>query len=176
MNKHIWSAVIVAIAGGLFFVLVLPEFKAISGVREDIKQRKAILAERQSALQNIKTLDSQYNQRQSDIKKVLTFLPEDKRNDEIISSIQAASIQSGIQLTGLGITPQTQTKSNAYLTTFISVDGIGSYGSLLTFLRELEQYLRLYDIVDLNISHATTAGAGTDALNISIKINTYNLR
>ncbi len=178
MNKNIFAALITATAAALVFIVVMPEYDAIVNARTGLEQRRTTLADRQAALQNVKTLDGQYRQRQSDIKRVLSFLPETKQNDQIVASIETATIQSGIQLIGMNITPLSQTSStpSAYKTTYVTINAIGGYTSLLSFLKTLEQHLRLYDIVDMTVSQSTSAGSAPDALDISIKMNAYNLK
>lgn len=176
MNKNIFAALITAVAAALVFVVVVPEYDAIVDARTAIEERRTTLADRQASLQNVKTLDGQYRQRQNDIKRVLSFLPETKQNDQIVSSVEAATIQSGIQLVGMNITPLNQSTSTAYKVTYVTINAIGGYTSLLSFLRSLEQHLRLYDIVDMTVSQATSAGSAENALDISIKMNAYNLK
>lgn len=174
MNKDIIASMIFAVGCFLFFAINVPQYKAIADVISVIKEREDLLAQRTREQENVEALVAQYQSRQSDIDKTGILLPEIKQIDQIISSIETISRESGLQIEGLTIGGSSDPGTVPYKTTFIGIDLGGTYSSLTNFLTETEKSLRLYDISEIGISRDTATGGGN--LNFNIKISAYNLK
>lgn len=173
MQKPILSALIFSFALFLLFVLVLPQYNAIKIAKEAVKSRQALFNERTAGFNNVGELDRQAKSRQADIDKIKAFIPERKQIDEVVSSIQKITEQSGLQLSGLTISEVSLAGEVEYRKIFVGVDTIGAYPAFVNFLKFLEQSLRLYDVFEITMSGST---ATIDKVNFAIKMNAYYLK
>ena len=173
MNKDMIAAGILAFSAFLFFVLVMPQYDRISLTRAALEEREFIYADRAVAIEKVKSLDRQLQERSGDIDKILIFLPEGKQIDQLLSSIDQVSQQSGIQLTTL-VSSDAVAGAENYSKLLVSLDLNGIYTNFINFLTNLESNLRLYDIAEINVSEATN-GASAGTLNMTVRLNAYFL-
>ncbi len=178
MNRGLIASIIFAAGAFAFFVLILPEFTSIKNARAALQVRQVLIEERKMELKNVAELNAQYKARQAGIDKITTFMPEQKRVDQIVSSIQQIASQAGLNLADMTTAAAVETGEAAgYKKTFVSFNVIGQYPSFVIFLKLLEQNLRLYDIFEIIGSLTTSAAGGSQNLvNFSVKLNAYNLK
>ncbi len=177
MNRALIASIIFAAGAFAFFVLVLPEFTSIRNARAALQIRQTLIEEKNAELKNVAELNGQYKARQADIDKITTFMPEQKRVDQIVSSIQQIANQAGLNLADMTTAAAAETGEAAgYKKIFVSFNVVGQYPSFVNFLKLLEQNLRLYDIFEIIGSLATGAGGGQNLVNFSVKLNAYNLK
>jgi Tfp pilus assembly protein PilO len=170
------SAIIFALAFFLFFALVLPQYDELQNAGSALKDRQALLSERTADMNNFRKLSQQADSRQGDIAKIKTFLPNNKQIDQVLSSIQQITNQSGLQLTDLTTSqgPDSSTETG-YKVLNIDLSLSGKYVAFTAFLSYLEQSLRLYDIYEMTAAQTVTNGTG-GLLLLSLKMNAYFLK
>ena len=173
MNKQLLSAIILSFVGISLFVLVLPQYDAIKVAKEAIGVRRSLVSERALFFDKVQELDRQARIRQSDTNKIESFIPERKQIDEVVSSIQEISEQSGLQLSGITTSEVTATEGLEYKKIFISIDITGVYPAFVNFLKNLEQSLRLYDVSEVAAASSTTSPGN---VNCVVKMNAYYLK
>jgi Tfp pilus assembly protein PilO len=177
MNKTLVASIIFAAGAFAFFVLVLPQFNSISGARAALETRQSLLKEKEAALENVNELGKQYEARQADIGKIVTFMPTQKRTDQIVSSVQQITGQAGLNLTTITTAASSTGNAAGYKTISVSFDAGGQYPTFVDFLKLLEQNLRLYDIFEINASSVISVSGGPQNLvNFSVKMKAYNLQ
>lgn len=178
MNRALIASIIFAAGAFAFFVLVLPEFTSISNARTALRVRQALIEEKNAELKNVAEIDKQYKARQLGIDKIITFMPEQKRVDQIVSSIQQIANQTGLSLADITTAAAAETgEAVGYKKVFVGFNVIGQYPSFVNFLKLLEQNLRLYDIFGIIGSLTTNvAGGSQNLVNFSVKLNAYNLK
>jgi len=174
VNKNLIASIIFAIGIVMFFILVLPQYNMVSFAKADLNAKQALFNERTAELNIFKNLNNDANLRQADIGRVIEFLPPSKRVDELVSSIQKVAGDSGMQLTNMTTSEVTATEETAYQTISIGLELVSQYPSFVTFLKSLEQNLRLYDIFEIGAGIAT--GGAPGAVNFSMKMNAYYLK
>ena len=69
-----------------------------------------------------------------------------------------------------------QSQEEPYKTTVVQFNVAGSYGQFLRLLNDLEQSLRLIDVVGLSIKPSNARIVGDAFLEYSLVLNTYSLR
>ena len=177
-NKSLIASIILAAGAFAFFVLVLPEFTSIQNANAALKTRQLLIEEKKAGLKIVGELDEQYKARQTDIDRIVIFVPEQKRIDQIVSSVQQIASQAGLSLAGITTAGSAESgEETGYKKMFVSFDVMGRYPSFVNFLTLLEQNLRLYDIFEIIASLATnTSGEAQNLVNFSVKLNTYNLK
>jgi Tfp pilus assembly protein PilO len=178
MNKGLIASLIFAAGAFAFFVLVLPEFDSLSNARAALETRQSLLEETTAELKRVAELEEQYKSRQADIDKLAVMLPEQKRIDEVVSSIQQITSQTGLTLTVLTTAGSAETgESTGYKKIFVSFDVSGQYPSFINFLKLLEQSLRLYDVFEIIGSLIPNpTGTAQNLVNFTVKLNAYNLK
>lgn len=124
-------------------------------------------------MNNVLDLDHQAAIKQVDIGKIKILVPEKKQLDEMVSSLQKITEQSGVQLSSLSTSEAAGDELGAYKKVLISIDIVGTYPAFLEFLKLSEQSLRLYDISGITAAASTTTLGG---INIVIKMYTYYLK
>jgi Tfp pilus assembly protein PilO len=176
MNKSLIASIIFAAGAFAIFVLILPEFTSIKDAKAALQARQALIEERNSELQKVAELDKQYQARQADIDKILVFMPEQKRIDQVVSSIQQMTTQAGLNLAAMMTAAVADTENVGYKKILVSFDVVGQYPSFINFLKLLEQNLRLYDIVEIVGSPLANSGGAQNIVNFKVKLNAYNLK
>jgi len=157
----------------MLFVLVFPQYDAVKIIKEATKSRQTLLNEWIAGLNNVRELDRQAQTRQADIDKIKAFIPERKQIDEVVSSIQKITEQSGLQLSSITTSEVLLTGEAGYRKIFVSVDMLGAYPAFVNFLKLLEQSLRIYDVFEtIAVASTTTSGK----IIFTIKMNTYYLK
>ena len=178
INRTFIASIVFAAGAFAFFVLVLPEFTSIENARAALQVRKTLIEERSAELQNVAELDGQYKARQAGIDKITSFMPEQKRVDQIVSSIQQIANQTGLSLADITTAAAAEAgEVVGYKKIFVSFNVVGQYPSFVNFLKLLEQNLRLYDIFGIIGSLTTsTTGGNQNLVNFTpIILNSYQL-
>ncbi|MBI2063354.1 MAG: type 4a pilus biogenesis protein PilO [Candidatus Yanofskybacteria bacterium] len=173
MEKNTLAAIIFSLGLLLLFVLVMPQYDAIKVTKEAVNSRKVVLKETAFVFEKIQELNRQAQSRQADINKIKVFIPEKKQIDEVVSSIQKITEQSGLQLSVLTTAAVPVTSEIGYKKILIGADLVGAYPSFVNFLKLLEQSLRLYDIFEITGAASTTSPGN---VNFTIKMNAYYLK
>ena len=170
MTRNFLPALIVALAGFLLLALVWPQYQAVQTRRQAIQAVQALTAERQTWQENVANLTRQYQSRRADVANLNLLLPERRQLDQIIVNLQAAASQSGLQLREVTLSDNQGTGSPKQVA--IKLNAGGSYPGLMTWLREVEQSLRLYDVGDISLARDLGGGG----YSLEVKLNTYNLK
>jgi len=176
INKNFIASLIFGVGCFLFFAIALPQYDALANIRALIKERQELLAQRTAMLDNVKELIKQYQARKTDIDKLVLLLPPQKQIDQVISSIQTAAQQTGMQLRGMSVSGSAAGDAGvSHKTTFIKLELGGSYPILIAFLKEMEKNLRLFDVLEINASQDSSAKT-PGLLSFEVKISAYNVK
>ncbi len=172
-SKLYLGAILISAAVLLFWVLVLPTYDSISGLRDALDQRSEILQQRTDTINKIKNLESTYNSRSSDLQRLSSVLPATKSAPEIVSTIQAMASQNGLTLVGLTLPANQSLAGDAYNTQTIEINLAGSYLAFRSFLNSIEHNLRVLDVATIEINSGID---NTGKLNFRIKAFAYYLK
>lgn len=175
MNKDVLASYIFAAGCFIFFWLAVPQYDLILDIKAATTDRQQLLAERTALTQNVKQLASQYESRKTEIDKLMTFLPPKTNLDQILEAIQKTSSETGIQLRGITMSPNTGASQNPYGTTLVTMEAGGGYDTMINLMKQLEGSLQLYDSSEMSISRDQNAPLSANLFNIEIKVSTYNL-
>lgn len=168
-SQNLLGSVLIAAALFVFFAFVLPAYDQIKATQTGIDERQVSLVELQNAMQRVKQLDSQLEGRVEEVEKLGGVIADEKRSDEVLSSVDAIANQNGMQILKFSMAETGRQEG-------FSVAGVdlilrGSYLSFRNFIEGLENNLRLFDVQNLSISAPDEGGF----LNINIKFNLYYL-
>ena len=119
--------------------------------------------------------------RESDINRLMEFLPDNVDNVKLILEIDRIAAEQGIQIRNIAISEESAPAGNAgdidvgdsrpYGTLLLSFTAVASYQGFLQFLTELEQSLRLIDIVEVSFPSSETG-----VYNYNLTLRMYWLR
>lgn len=150
-NKTYIGYALVGLGIVLAFVVGLPAWDGISALNVAIEERQELIASRQSVIQRIDSLYSEYQSRESDVSKIESIVPSKKALPEIITAFQTIAQQNGMQLLSLStgeISDPSSTEILKRMTFEITVDG--GYIAYKSFLDSLEKNIRLVDIDEMS--------------------------
>ena len=172
-NKNYLGIGLVGFAIIVFWIFGVTIWDRISLLDGAIEEREALMLSREEVFKKIEVLAKQYQERINDVKKISTIVPETKSSAELVSTVEAISQQSGLQLIEIATGNASHTQKEPQ-TIFIELGLIGNYPSLVVFLDLLEKNIRLIDVYEVNASQTALLG-GQTKLNFRIKANAYYL-
>lgn len=159
--KFFVPIILIAIAAGALFTLVLPQY-------DDVRVLMAKRAELEVALKNAQDSEDlfavkvkAYNTISDEDKvKLERILPTERDAVRLILYLNNVARASGVTLEDIKVPDtapptgdqqaQVAGASVGYQPVDVSFKFLGSYGQLTSFLTELEQSLRIFDIADLS--------------------------
>ncbi|HUO50142.1 MAG TPA: type 4a pilus biogenesis protein PilO [Candidatus Paceibacterota bacterium] len=193
MTRTIISLVLLVLAGSAFFLYTKPSYDTIQTLSAQGAQYDAALA-KAAQLQSLKqTLLQRYNSFDpNQIARLTTMLPDQVDNIRLILDLDNIASKYGMALQNVNIStsdaasgsgPVGAVASNAqpFDSLTISFTTSGTYASFKQFMTDLQQSLRIVDLVSLTLSNPTgqvaAAGAPVDPqYTYTITLRTYWLR
>lgn len=169
--------IIVAVA--VFFGFVDPQYK-------DIAKAKALESQYEEALSRSKELQeireellSEYNTfKADDVSRLEKLLPDNIDNVRLIIEIDAIAKKYGLSVRNLAVTESVGNDSGTlvagnsdYSSVDLSFSVASSYEDFLSFIKDLEQSLRLVDVTSINF---VATGSKVDDYRVTIR--TYWLK
>lgn len=169
------GAILIAIAGILFWLLLMPAYDRISNEREALAERETILEDHNAIAANLVSLNKQYSDNSASIQRFASIVPAKRSTAELVSTLQALASQNGLTLTSITVSSQTeQANAAAFGVQPIDVGLAGSYLGFRSFISALETNLRIIDIQTVEANPVTAGGASS--LGFRIKANAYYLK
>lgn len=183
--KNVMSLILIALAIGLFFVYVLPQYSSLSTLRATESSYQSALASAKQ-LQTVRdTLLNSYNSiSDSDKAKLTEMIPTTFDPVKLVSDISIDAAQYGMTVSGVKIdnanvgddTSRADITSgvatSTYQTIQLSFTTTGQYTSFMQFLKDLESSVELLDLEKLSIQSSRTA-TGPESLNFDVTLDTY---
>lgn len=173
INKNYLGVSLVGLAIIVFWIFGMPAWNKLSLLNDAIAKRESILSAKEDVLKKIEELEKEYRERAGDVAKISSVIPGTKNTAEFVSTVEAISQQTGLQLVEITM-GGSNNEQQELQTMSIELSLSGTYLSLRTFLDLLEKNLRLVDVFEINVGQATTPGAQT-TLDFRIKTNAYYL-
>jgi len=176
-QKQLLGAVIATIGAFVLMGIAWPIYGNIGDLKAARDQRLQTLKERSDIIDKISALRGEYLSRQSDINRVAAIIPAKKSVAEVISVIDAISLQSGVALKSLAILEDASRSRGLDIPD--SVGGLsieaeisGSYAGVVQFISKMEKSLRLVDVGDLSISR----GPNSTELDAAVSAKAYFIK
>lgn len=170
--KNYIGTALIALGIFIFMAIGMPQFSRISQTKDAIKEREALLAERQGLIAKIKSIQIEYNKRKTEVDRFGAIIPSKKSSAEIVSAIENISSGSGLQLSGLMMSNAKDDSNTVYDSINMEITVNGQYPALFNFLGALEQNLRLMDVSSVEAGLAPSA-SGQQVLSFKVKANAY---
>lgn len=146
-DKNLFGAILLGIAGFLMFYFTLPSYDQTKQIGSAVKERKALFESRSKIMDNIVKLKTSYDANKSQIDKISIIIPSQKRIPELVSSFENMAGSTGLALTTLNISDNSNTETDKEVKTLtISAKLVGTYDSYRNFLATVETNQRLIDV------------------------------
>jgi len=174
VNKNYLGVGLVGLAIIAFWLFGMPAWDKISLLNDAIAEREDILSSRTEIFRIIEDLNSQYQQRSSDVSKISSVVPNAKGVAELVSTIETVTQQTGLQLIEITM-GESGNQEQELQTVFVEIGMTGSYSSLSAFLDLMEKNLRLIDVFELSASQTSVPGQQI-VLNFRVKANAYYIK
>lgn len=179
MNKSIIIIILILCFLGVIVFLDVPKVQEILELRKNIEKQKQVFEDKQLLLAKIQRLIKLYDENEQNVKKVDYILPEGEEISNLIVQFEALAFEGGMIMQGIEFLGKdtknkkstTSTEVQKYKSLEISIDLVGSYSSLKSFLDAAERNIRLIDISSINITPS-----GEDAqefFNFSVILKVY---
>lgn len=174
--RNIFGAFVVAAALFSFWPFVVGRYQQVGALRQALAERQALVDERQQALDNFASELDRYQTQLSgdDQDKFAAMVPQNKSTAELLSALDALANSSGIRLLEASINEPTARRGATSAATMLqlAISLEGRYQNFKTFLSQLEQSVRLFDVQQLQITESTSP----EELVIDVQANAYFLR
>jgi Tfp pilus assembly protein PilO len=146
----------------LVFFFVMPEYNAFGQLQTQLAEKKAEFnAEFDYYAAIAKSYDA-LQARQDDIKKIDDALPKESSLGKLVYFIQEAAKENGLIIKDLflsksagGNTGASVNSSDVIKDMVFSIDVLGDYSSLGSFIISLEKSSRIFEVTNISFSAAT---------------------
>lgn len=175
--------IIILLLGFIAVVVVLdvPGVQKVLDLRSNITSEKERLLDKQELFAKVQELTRAYEDNKESVEKTEYVLPSSEKIPDLIVQVEALAFEQGLLLESIDITaikeetgrtaeiPEEKTAAN-YKTLSISIKFIGSYESFKSFLKAVEENIRLMDISSVDFSSETEEA---DIFRFGITLTTY---
>lgn len=184
--KNIISIIVSIISIGIFVLIVQPEYKEIKSMQAQERELEGVLSNARR-LQSLRDslLDKRNRISNADVGRLEKLIPESADNVKLILEFEQIAERYGLKIQAASATRESETatenttRQNFDIQTkdygIISLDFTinGGYNEFISFLKDIEQNLRITDIRSLTV----TPPQGLDStFGYQINIDTYWLK
>lgn len=194
--KNLFPIIFTAIAVAVLFIFVRPMYKDISTLRASVSAYDTALTHSTELQKTRDSLVASYNGIAKENKeRIAKFLPNTVDNIQLILEIQQIAGNHGMSIKNIDFTPpQTEEKSpdgrpviqtnidpstaRPYGTFDLEFKTEAKYENMVAFLKDLEENLRLVDVVSINftVPPPDRENGDPDLYEYDLKLNTYWLK
>ncbi len=187
LNKPITTIIIVIITAMLVFLFVIPEYQQSQDLELSLAQKSAQYDSQSAYYQNIASLQNSLTQRKEALDKINSSLPDTFQLAPLTYFFQQKSKETGSTLKSvvfLDSEPQTAATQPAtsapkkVRSISFSIDLIGSYQSLKSFLVALEKSSRIFEVDTVSFASIKdqqgTAPSQNQTYDFKLAVKTYS--
>lgn len=161
VDRPIAIAIILFIVILLSVVLVLPEYRVFTSLREDLGIKTAEYNAEYDYYAAIEKTYYELKNQEDSIKKIDSALPEDSNLGNLVYFFQRAALESGMLLKDVVLSKVSTATSQANAgkkdvvnEIIFSVDILGDYTALSKFLSAMEKSARIFEVTNISFSSA----------------------
>jgi len=172
--KNAFGAITVAIA--LFFLWpgVFSSWSEMRALKEAVAEREKLVVERDAILKDAAEEYAKYQRilKGTSATTFTSLVPAKKDTAELVSAVGAIAATSGLQLAKIQVLESTAAKNaDPYATMTLAIELSGQYTGLTSFLRDLENYVRVLNVKSIEIG-SDDAGV----LKFAVRADTYYIK
>ena len=167
------GTILAAIAGLLFFILVMPAYDGISARRAALEERDQMVTDQSAIVAKLNDLKQQSAKRAADLKQFSYVVPSTKNSADLVSMFQALAAQNGLQITTLAMGVNSTDDKAAYVTQSVDLGLIGGYLSFRSFVDSIEKNIRIIDVDSIDAAPITE---NSSTIGFRVKAHAYFLK
>lgn len=180
MKSFIFPLLFAVVAGGLFFGFIDPTWSRVKELRTEVSQFDTALTRSKELQQTRDTLLSKYNTLSpASLARLAKMIPDNVDNVRLILDIDSIANRYGMRVSDVALDADTSRTDRGqigpdesrYASRLLSFSVTGSYTEFRAFLEDLEQSLRLVDVMKVEFT-ATESGV----YDFAVSIKTYWLK
>jgi hypothetical protein len=165
----------------VFFDLIEPEYATVQSLRGQQESEQLLLVNEQQLAKQVQGIISTYQSQSAQAQEVGLAMPIGQNNAEALAQLYGIAANSGLTIQNVAVAAQGSSASTATAATANSsgtasrvstivkpkgsltfqVTGVGSYGSLKTFLQGLETNIRVFDVTAIGINPVASINGPT---------------
>jgi Tfp pilus assembly protein PilO len=191
MTRTIIAGILFICAGAIFFMFTKTTYDAMQPMKADIAQYDAALNKVNELKRLEQTLLTRYNSFDPNaLDRLQKLLPDHVDNVRLILDIDHLAGQHGLALQNVVVSTPTATNTAAdgeqiagspsstqkYDSLTLQFSTVASYSEFIKFLMDLEQSLRIVDLVSLHLAPSGTPVKGDQMYTIDVTMRTYWLK
>lgn len=159
----------------IFSVFALkPTALTIINLVKEIKEKEKTISTLNQKIGNLETARENYNQIETSIPKIISSIPDGPQPDNLIKQIEKMASKNSVGILGISIGEapilNKDDMKRDKLTVDISVNLTGPYLSLVSFIKDLENFRRPIKLDNLVINSLKTEDANTLVATITGKM------
>lgn len=183
MDKKLIVIIATVICSGLIvFLLIFPAFEKIRTLGAELKLEKESLDREKEAVEQLSVLEKEYLAVLEERKKIGDILPQDRDIPGLLVQLEAISSENGLVLEAVNFVEEKpkiflgegEVLVTEYKTLDVSLDLLGSYKAFKSFIKAVEENIRLMDIVSSDFAGEGEGGTvASNILSFNVKLKTY---
>jgi Tfp pilus assembly protein PilO len=186
--RSIFLLVLIALSIAAFAFYIKPRYEAARDFKTQVASYNSNLDTAEKLKTSREELIAKYNNiPKADLDNLKTLLPDSVDNIRLIIQVDSLAVRNGlstvrgvnyqVQETNVAVDAQNQAISRALYEEFtMSFETSGQYQNFLSFLSDLEQNLRIVDVVKIDFSPNTSSTSPATSMQYRITLKTYWLK
>jgi Tfp pilus assembly protein PilO len=178
--KQIIPIILILASVGIFVFFTNGEYQSIKGLQTQIAGYESALGKSRQVLAKREELQNKYKQfSKADLTYLVKMLPDNVDNVQLILDINGIARKHGMSIGRIQVTQDQPNNTSApigpntlpYASILVSFRTVAPYSNFISFMKDLEQGLRLVDVTDL-----TFRATPTNQNEYAVTIRTYWLK
>lgn len=183
----------------VFFDLIEPEYTTVQSLRGQAESIQIQLANEQNIVKQVQGIVSTYQSQSAQVQEVNLAMPIGQDSSEALAQIYGIAANSGLSIQNLAISAQASSAGGAGTAGAVAsgaarsagavikpkgslsfqITAVGNYEALKTFLKGLENNIRVFDVTGIGINPVATingpssAGTTQDLFTYTITVVAY---
>ena len=170
--KNLIGSIFISLAIFSFWFYILPNYEKHAYLKSLVQSRMNDFEKKNSLIQKVEELDTEYQSRYPELKRLSLVAPQDKHLEEMITIIEEMFSKNGISLNNISL--GVQEDKGPFNTIGLVFDFKADYDSVLNFLNVIEKSLRLIDLSKMDIGiDKTNLDKNRVSLDVKLVANAY---
>ncbi len=184
--RYIFLIIIIGASIAAFSMVIMPQYKTTQALKEELVNADARYATAQKLKDSRQELINKYNNiSKADLDNIKTLLPDSVDNIRLIIQLDSLATKNGLaslrnvqydEVKQEDTPKQDGGGQKPYGEFQISFDTAGQYKNFLSFLSDLEQNLRLVDVMSVDFSTPDGGTGVGDNMRYRVQLKTYWLK
>ncbi len=164
------TAVVLFICGGFFLIIYQPQLQFHQKKKEALRSAEQNLIQKKAISQNLEKFHRELEKVDGELKKAISFLPNQSEIPQLLSKITSLAQKAGLQI--LEFTPLEEVVNDFYADVPVNLSIVGTYHEIAVFTDRISKLSRIVNISDIDMS-GSRQKYNKILLNTKLKLTTY---